>query len=174
MGLLCVLLIILIVVISSERIRKALGSFLDKLTFRFIPTLLVWIVGITCAVIIGYLVCWGWNKLHEIYPKMWTLKETLVLIGIFVFFGLIAYCKNKLQELSSKHPKLSKIFKREGIILIGVIILGITISIAHIWNSTDYSLNFKVHMGILLVAYLIYAFIRIVAIKKILDNAKND
>lgn len=98
------LVVVLIAVVVSPQAKEIVRGVID-----FCITVFIWLAGF-CLILafIGlvlFLLVWGWNKLHEIYPNMWSFNEILSgllgLVVIFIFLSVLEYLK--------AHPELSKL-----------------------------------------------------------------
>jgi len=177
-GVLCLLLIVLIAVISSKEIKRKVGHFAEVIVFRVVPYFLKLMLGILAIVGICMLTNWVWVKLHQMFPKMWSLGE---IIGIVVFFIAIVIIKigidtfdKKLKSRYSEH-KVQKIYDTigiviknfvwDGLILGGLFLVGASIA-NFFYSSNNLVLGDKIIYAVVLVLFTFYLITKYFVIRK--------
>ena len=116
------LIIILIAVIVSKKARSLIRNFFEGF-IKIISS-----IGVFLAILlfIGLFVCflvWGWYKLHEICPRMWSLYEILGVLTVFltlvVFLSLIEYIKAhpEINNLKFGKKDLDILFKKSNFVV---------------------------------------------------------
>jgi len=120
---------VLTAVIVSKKARTIVKNIVDK----GIPSLLSFLGSIIFILLVILFVQWGWQKLHKIFPNMWSLKEIIAVVLSLIFFGFLYNLYEKARtRATTKGINLDRIIKRElytlMFFLIGIIILVIPLS----------------------------------------------
>lgn len=163
LGLLCFLLLVLIAVISSKRIQRSVGKIFEWVVYIGLKSVLFFLFGIIVIIGLWLLITWGWDKLHEIYPNMWSLKE-IIQTGL-LFAGLIAVCafiKFVDDKLKNKYgeDKVKKIYNGIGTVFGHIIIDSLAFTLVFIILASFVGLAIYVFGLYLLIKYSILIFIK--------------
>jgi hypothetical protein len=132
---LCFLIIILIAVVVSPKAKVVIRRFVD-FSISAITPLLFW-VGIALFVgMICLLIVWAWNKLHELFPKMWSLKEALesffeiVLFIVLIIAGI--FIANFMKKVKDQYFHFLKLENKNSLIIYSIFCLFIWLSLGFI------------------------------------------
>lgn len=103
------LIFILIAVIASKKIRHIVGKIINFL-LPVIGFLIMWgftllIMGLFIVLSI-FLINLAWKKLHQIFPRLWTIGEILSVVGVFILIGLVMKLCDYLEKKYKINMKL--------------------------------------------------------------------
>lgn len=123
--LLIFVLIILIGVITSKKVRNIVGNIYEFI-LKGAPILFSWIGIIIFILLFILFIQWVWNKLQVVFPKLMSLKEIFLYVLTFTGFALYSFivfwiggqCQKITEKYLTKNRNITNAISWGAILLI--------------------------------------------------------